>query len=282
MSKLEKFLISTNLDEVGMRYTLTRFKNEEIYDFKRRVDFVIKQPPKNTFDSFSTYSNLSLGFLEKNILKIERVDKSIGFRIKVDSCFIYIYKITKNNIELDIKINYNEDIRYVKDFLFILDSIDYIKYEKPLEENIDYLEIFNLKIQDSLSHVQNHVLNGKMNNLKVKNIKQLLATKKGVFVYEKEKFEEVVAEGDYYIDYEEGIVFTYVSGVNVIDLIYYEDPFYLKWQPVKTYLFNDPSIDSLTKDNHLIENELIRSELNEKGNDIVNSILEIDPLYWGE
>lgn len=282
MSNLEKFLIGTSLDEIGMRYTLKRFKNEDIYDFKRRVDFVTKSSPKNNFDSFSSYSNISLGMMEKNIIKIGKVTDSISFRFKVDSCFIYLYKVTQNEVVLDQKINYNEEIRYVKDLLKILDNIDYINYELPLEEDISYLDIFNLRIQDSLKYAEKVFLNGKVNDTKLKNILNVKSNKKGILVDKKNSFSEVIAEGDYYIDHNNGIIFNYISGPFSADISYYQDPFYIKWQPVKTYLFNDPSIDTLTKDNLLIEGELQRSKLNREGNQIVNSILEIDPLYWGE
>ena len=255
-----------------------------MYHYKRRNEIAALESPNQEFESVSKYSNLVLGQIEKKILRIERKKDGIFPRIRVDCCFVYLYKSDLDGSdELIEKWNYIEDLRYVKDLILELNKYDFIKVSLPLEEDISYLEVKNLKIQDSRRRREREALTQKpINRLENKNIIEFLVDQEIVFNNEVSSPAFLKSGGDYYFDKVGGKIISHTNPIGTISYSYYEDEFYLIWQPVKVWLLNDESMSSRLKDERKIEGKEVRSILNEEGCELINKSLIIDPINWGE
>ena len=284
MREFRKILNTTSLDEVGLTKSLKRFENESMYHYKRRIEIAASEAPDQQFESVSKYSNLALGQIEKKILRIEKKKDNIFPRIKVDCCFVYLYKSKLDGSnELINKWNYLEDLRYVKDLILELNKYDFIKVSLPLEEDISYLEVKNLKIQDSMMRREREALTQKpINRLENKNIIDFIVDQERVFRNEVNSPSFLKTQGDYYFDKEQGKIISYMNPIGTISYTYYEDEFYLIWQPIKVWLLNDDSMSSRLKEERIVKGKKIRSVLNEEGCELINRSLVIDPINWGE
>ena len=69
-----------------------------------------------------------------------------------------------------------------------------------------------------------------------------------IFLTEKSTYEEVLADGDYYIDHTNGIVFSYSLAVGGAYFSYRDFPYVLSWQPVKVLPLYDSDIHHITRD----------------------------------
>lgn len=283
MREFNKLTVSTSLDEIGLQKSLKRFPNESMYDYKRRIDYAAKNPPKHNFDSFSTYANLSLGQMEKRILKIKRTGQTYP-RVKIDCTFLYLYEDSlEGEQKLVGKWNLIEDFKYIKDLIEELTKFDFLEVSKCLEEEVDYLEASNLKIQDNLKFISRYTLSQQpVNNLNFKNIKSIDLGKELGFRNRVETGDLIKEFGDYYYEPKEGLIISFNPPTQTISFHYYEDEYYLLWQPIKVWMLNDESSEARIKDTLKMESGIERKVLNEEGCEIINEALKLDPMYWGE
>ena len=159
------------------------------------------------------------------------------------------------------------------------------------EDSYKYMKSWNLKYGNSDRLEFNYPLKAmKMNRFYHDNgefkkyIHNCLFTSPFLFSTEKESHEEVSASGDYYIDYDNGILFSYTNGGGLISFEYREFPYKLVYQPVKVLPFEDHDMHHLKKD-YLISDETGERErisLSSYGAKVTNSVLKAYPLQWGE
>lgn len=285
MKQIKKILARTSLDEIGMGKSLHRMKSESMYDYKCRVERAANNPPSSDFDSVSEYMNLVLGVREKRIFKIRSKKEGIFPRLKVDSCFVYLLKdkLDSSESELIKKWNYIEDIKYIYQLVEEINKYDFVEAIYFLEEDIRYLELKNLKIQDSLIRVESQLLNqSPVNRLKFKNIKYYYVGDTNVYLNEVSSPDQMKISGDFHLNREEGVLFSFLNPIGSISYKYYEDEYYVVWQPVKTWLLNDEAREDRIKTTLKIKGKEERKILSREGCEIINESLKLDPINWGE
>lgn len=285
MRQVKKILARTSLDEIGMGKSLHRLKNESMYDYKCRVERAANNPPQANFDSVSEYMNLALGVREKRIFKLVSKKEGVFPRLKVDSCFVYLLKDSLNDSEAELikQWNYIEEIKYVHELVEQINKFDFVEAQYFLEEDVRYLEVRNLKIQDSLIRVESQLLDqSPVNRLKFKNIKYYFVSDTNVYLNEVSSPDQMKISGDFHLDREEGVLFSFLNPVGSISYKYYEEEYYVIWQPVKTWLLNDEARESRIKTTLKIKGKEERKILTKEGCEIVNESLKLDPINWGE
>ena len=284
MREFIKIMNSTSLDEIGLSKSLKRFKSESMYSYKRRIERAAYEPPNYSFESMSTYSNLVLGQHEKKILKIQPTTAGTFPRIVVDCCFVKLYEADLDgNEQLLDSWNYIEDVKYMRDLIPLLNAHSILTATETLEEDISFLEVKNLKIQDSLMRSERESLVQKpINRLGNRNIVDFVSDDAIAFMNEVASPELLVRSGDYYFDKTEGKIISYTNPTGTISYQYYRNEYFLVWQPIKVWLLNDESVESRIKDNKLINGNLERAVLNREGCDLINQSLKIQPINWGE
>ena len=105
-----------------------------------------------------------------------------------------------------------------------------------------------------------------------------------IFANEVTDYDLVQAEGDYYVDFTNGVVFSYLPAAGLMSCQYRDFPYTIAIQPVKVIPPYDPDIDTLKK-NYLISDDTgleERLSLNSYGAQVTNQIINAYPLQWGK
>ncbi|MFM7854057.1 MAG: hypothetical protein ACKO96_19585, partial [Flammeovirgaceae bacterium] len=92
-----------------------------------------------------------------------------------------------------------------------------------------------------------------VNRLNHNLVSNLRFSNSEIFKVEKNSSEEILESGDFYIDYENGVVFSNDLQSGFANYIASNFPFILWWQPVKVFELNDSDIDLLIKDRLLVD-----------------------------
>ena len=294
---LYDFLHSTYIDEIGFRFGFPRFESESLEHYRKRLFQHISDLPEATQKSFFSTLNRYIGDMDKQVFTIEpvlvhdavkNIDTFLApdLKIEIDSCFFRVWSDFKNKpdepeVELDI---WNRGTGYfLKDVYEAVEGLDFVTITAN-RKSWQYWKSSHLKCNSTSLYKVNHLLDGsKIHKLPNKNIDTITFTDKVAFKNEVYDYEDMNYSGDYFVDYIEGLAFSYVPGRGSCDYSYYDFPFKIHWQTARSFALNDKSVDHITKD-WLInsENKEQRLLLNSYGAKIANEILQIHPLQWGK
>ena len=288
----KKYQFPVPLDEVGINAGIIRLKDESLEDYRRRVNLQVKDMPNPSKDSVLSTANRAAGLFEKNLLKISLVTDSEGIamaadpRIEIKATSFKVWSDWSggaNAPELDTKISLREGAFFMKDLLPLLSGLPFLDIE-VLDEYEDYLKTSNLKIcnTDAVSGAI-ALSSSRLNKLWTGKFINAYFTNAGVYLNEVSSIESMAKEGDFYINYDRGFIYSFSPGAGEVSVDYPEFPFYLKWQPVKAIEVNDETLIELTRD-YLIDDDgrSKRLLLNSYGASIANRILKQSPINWGE
>lgn len=288
----KKYQFPVPLDEVGLNASIVRLKDESLDDYRRRVNLQVKDRPTPVAESVLSTANRTVGLFEKNLLKITLVEDSEGIpvapdpRIEIRATSIRVWSDWSggaNAPELDNKIGLREGAFFMKDLLPLLSGLPFLDVE-VLDEYEQYLKTSNLKIC-STDEVAGPILlsSSRLNKIWTGKFSAAYFSDITRYAREVESIEAMTEEGDYYINYERGYIYSFSPGGGDVSVDYSEFPFYLKWQPVKAIEVNDETLIELTRD-YLIDDDgkSKRLLLNSYGASIANKILKQSPINWGE
>jgi hypothetical protein len=94
---------------------------------------------------------------------------------------------------------------------------------------------------------------------------------------------EVTELGKYYVDYQNGVIFTYSTMGGIVSYFYNQFPYRLFWQPIKIYPYTDVDKKYFHR-NTVIDDDgnLAYQSLNSKGVEVANLVYSAHPLTWGK
>ena len=147
-----------------------------------------------------------------------------------------------------------------------------------------FLKTSNLKVCNTNS-VSNDIKlsSSRLNKLWVGRFSKAYFTNQNSFSNEVFSIEAMKDEGDYFINYERGYIYSYSIASGSVSVDYSDFPHLLTWQPVKAIEINDDTLKELTRD-IVIDDDggAKRLLLNSYGVSIANKILKVSPINWGE
>ena len=132
-------------------------------------------------------------------------------------------------------------------------------------------------------------------NLRLQSFEQLQPTKLNILEHNhirkiffssslhlrsRESLDDLVDNEDYYLDNNEGFLYTYIDGNDIISYLYHEIPYKLYHTPVSFYPMNDEDIDLIIKDIFYTEDGDENLLLNSKGADWINELYDQHPYLW--
>lgn len=268
-----KIQVDTWLDNCGNILGVKRLKNEDLFDYKQRLIDFVQNKPSATIEGTNYSASRNLSLERKHVLTIESTS-SKPF-IKVTSKYIYFY----NDETLDFKFElYNKtwaDLKLYIDYFSNYFSVSYynedyandllkkIFYGSNLKSNTETLKASNLNIL-SYGYIRDIYLSG------------------DIYKYNVASIAEITEPYQYYIDYENGLIYNYDIAYGNIVYNYFEMPFKLYYNPISFYPLNDEDIDELIKDTVYTDNGNEYLKLNSFGADIINNILAKNPITLGD
>jgi hypothetical protein len=299
-----KSRIGVSLDEIGLHLGLSRLPEEEDSDYRRRLALQAKVKPGVSETQFIDSVSRSVGLFEEDIFEIDLVLDGNGDpvapapRIEVTSAFLRVWSnYPSSDPELEVNIYSRGDGYHLEEVKAKLDALSFITVTVladttvPDEDSYKYKRSWHLKCGDSDRLSFNERLPGSYMTrfynddlTPRKYIHNCLFSSPLLLSKEKASEDLVVESGDYYVDYTNGILFSYSQAGGLISYEYREFPYKLTRQPVKVIPLYDPDIDFLRKD-QLVDDatgEKKNLSLNSYGAEVTNSLLKGYPLQWGE
>ena len=283
--KQEVLLLDTEFDEIGRRYSLSRFQEESISNFRDRIYLSTLNPPKPTYEYYNFAINNFLNLFQKNIFKISLIDSHINIedlpRVEVTPIYLIIWK--EQSKEPVLKLNlYSKEYKFLKDVKVAIETLSFLELEvfKDYDPYAYSKNIFQQNSDGLLTQVFLEV--SQFQNLGVRYIEKYLTNNPLVSLNKKDSQEELSEDGDFYLDKKEGLLYTYQENTGFAEIRYQTFPFHIGWGPVNFFEFNHEDVDFLTKDKQVdIDGNENHTVLNSYGGNIINRILEDNKIYWG-
>ena len=288
----EEYRFPISLDEIGLDLGLSRLPNETLDVYRRRLLLHARLPPKPTKKSILSTPQRRVGAFEKEVMRASLVldsnDRPIAKdpRIEIDGSYLSVWdnwNYGENDPILKANLSLREEKYFLRDVYTALSTLTFLNVTKSLLYD-DYLKSFNLKIDNTDRVLKTRPLSGsRLNRLNTENIRLCMLTNTTVYRNEVTDLSLMIADGDYYVDYDFGYLHSYTGGRGAIAIEYSNFPFIFYWQPVKVFEVNDSTIKQFTRDLLLDDNgNWDRLLLNSYGAKIANIILREHPLQWGE
>lgn len=281
---------NTDIDAIGNTLGLPRFKDEPLATYRRRLVGETTNRSGPTQRELIRTLSRRVGKFDLPVFDIELItdvnDMPLATdpRIEITSSWIRAYPIASGDPEIEVNF-YNEDAgKFLVDIQTAFAASTYF----TLTTLVDYdpwLISRNLQFGSSLEYVEREILGNSIQN-KLKNgfITDIVPSNPQVFVNEVETLGAVLTFGDYYIDYQNGVLFTYSTMGGLISYYYNKFPYRVFWQPLKIYPYGDEDKQYFHRNAVIsdITGEEAPAILNSKGIAVANLVYSVHPLTWGK
>jgi len=284
----EETLMPVGLDELGLRHGLERFPEELLSDYRRRLLLEARDPSDPSGQSLIRHTNRKAGEFELPVFDIELVLDSedlpvaLDPHVEVTSTWLRAYHDHESEA-LDFEVSLLEN-KWLEDIVAAFTGSLYFSLTL-LDDYDEYLKSNHLRIGNTTKmHSARQLFGSFQNAMPDKHIKEMWFSNLSVFQDLKDTKGQVTESGDYWIDYDEGVVISYDVQAGTAYYRYGEFPHRVYWQPIRVQFANDVDLDYETK-NFLVSDETGELEpllLNSNGGLLWNQVLAAHPLGWGE
>lgn len=277
-------------DELGLKLGLQRLPEEPLHEYRRRLLFEARDPADPSQRSYIRGVGRKVGALDKPVFEIDLLldgdDNPLAADpyIEVTGTWLRCYSnYAEGVVDVEIRLNDRDNGYWLSHIATALAASSYFTtstlddYSAWLRSSLRYDNNRRFRMEQPLfPSYQNRVPHTHLN--------EVLFTDRSVFSNEVESNSLVATDGDFYIDYDEGEIFSHLTSSGTCSYIYSEFPYRLYWQSVRTVPLADPDLVYAHKDS-LVADDTGVSEptaLSSEGARIQNLILDVHPLGWGE
>jgi hypothetical protein len=284
----EEMLLPVGLDEAGLRLALERLPSESLSVYRRRLLLEARDPSDPTQSSLIKSTGRKVGNFELPIFIIDLVKDSSGDPtaadpyIEVTSTHMRLYN-DKDAGTLELEISFATS-RWMLDVYNLLLTSTYFSVATG-DDYEPYKESSSLRYENSHAMTyERQLFQSYQNSLPHSYLKEIWFSSLTAFQEEKATQAEVLADGDYFVDRTNGVVWSHSTQQGSCSYTYRKFPFTCCFQSVRVLPGNDPDLDYLHKD-MLISDETGTEQpllLNPLGAELYNRVLVAHPLGWGE
>jgi hypothetical protein len=283
--------ISCGIDEIGIHLGLTRIDGETLFNYQRRLILETREPTGPTEIEFIRSLSRQVGQFDRPVLRIDLVLDADDVPVAVDP----FVEITSSRLRaysnygagtIDVEVDFTSrsDGYFIRDVKAALDASVLFTVE-VLDLDYELLLSSTLRYSNTDIHVPSELLlPSTSNRLKNDRVKTFYPNNAVAFANEVDALLDVLASGDYYVDYPSGVVYSYEVQNGFCSYTYSDFPYTLYSQAVRIYPYRDDDKRYLHKDSLLSdttgEPEFIA--LNSEGAEIANTVLLVHPLNWGQ
>jgi hypothetical protein len=283
----EEIQLPVGLDEAGLARAMDRLPEETLAHYRRRLLLEVRDPSDPTGESVVRHVNRKIGQFELPVFDIELVLDEDDLPVAVDpyveitSTWLRAYH-NYDGGELDFEVDLRSS-RWLVDVVAAFSGSAYFS-ATTLDDYSDYLGAQHLRIGNTSKWVDGRQLFASyQNTLPHKYIKEMWFTASIPFADLKETRAEVEESGDYWIDYDNGLIISYDTQGGLCYYTYRQFPYRVYWQPVRVLFANEDDLEYEFKDN-LVSDETGEEQpalLNSRGAVLYNRVLATHPLGWG-
>lgn len=280
----QKILYPCYLDEVGLNYSLYRLPHEDLETLRRKI-FIEQRKPSNTaLVSYIRSPCHQTGEWEIPIFRVSLTDNSLPApEIKITSTKFYYYADKSIDPVIETYLHKRDSTWFLRDIFTTLDAIPTLDIE-VLDTDYLYRLSSNLRISSSTEFYTNVLLsNSYQTKLPHENIRHIEFTNSTIFQEQKDTLAEVTEDGDFFVDEENGIVFSHNLQAGSCSYQRIGFPFIIWWQPIRVVPLTDTDIDFRLKDLTFTEDLTFETDsISLQGIIDLNQILSVHNTTWGE
>ena len=282
---------SNKLDYVADNLSIKRLKKESNVDFKNRILDVLVHPGGPTETRVINAISRELGFLRKLAITINLNPDNLpeSPRVVFFANRVVLYKDWRPNgteiIDKEIRIyNPNDEGYFLSDLVEEINSSDCFKATLDLSMRPNG-HSFLLIREDSLSVIDRDSLNiSQQHKLLASNIIKDSILAQDNIIFAKEVLTLPANPGEYFVDYKNGKIYSFLEPKESIYVNYYYSIFPLNVDitPFQVYsLYDDNFVDELfVKDE--TRGGVVRTLPNTEGSEIYHAIFKESHTLWGE
>lgn len=289
-----KFLNSVWLDEVGVKFGVYRSKKETIEEYENRIYERISQLPEPTKKYLFEHIGNDALLKKEVVFKVypKKALDDYGFfqilppspMVLVNGAWLKVWSDSNSEPILSLNIWDKDGAYFLKDIYEELSKLEDFEVSTTYEDDSwMYKKSSNLISATSELTKEVSLLPIRVNRLGATNLKKVIFGNSSLFANEVSAHEDILKDGDYYINYYEGIVHSFLPAGGRCMVFYNTNPIEISWHPIGVMDVNDEAIDDIFKDHAVgTEGQLERLILNSQGANIINKILSVHPLQWGK
>jgi hypothetical protein len=288
----DKILMPVGLDEAGLKYSMDRLLSESLSDYRRRLLLEARDPSDPTASSVIRNTNRKVGEFELPVFDIELVLDGDGYPVaenpyvEITSTFLRAYHdydkaFPETGLDFEVSL---KDTKWLENVIAAFSGSLYF-VAAVLDDYYQYLVADHLRIGNTNRYSDGRQLySSYQNTMPHRHISEIWFSDLLAFQNEVDLKSDVLAPGDYWVDYDEGTIISNSTQSGVCYYTYRQFPYKVYWQPVRVLFANDKDLDYEIKDMLVSDStgELEPLLLNSRGSGLFNRILAVHPLGWGE
>lgn len=292
---LQKKNVFNQFDELGYLVSLIRINGETNWEYKRRILDVFSHISNSSYVGLINGITRELGLeLYSPIIINPKKDNNGAFLaadpyIKIEEAYIYLYSDYSNS-KLDYKIDRymsGQNYEYLKNLVDFINTTNNFEAE-IISPNYYYDRSMALLNQSNRVFIKQEALDTSTRyRLSNRHIIRGSVIFQNTQIHKKEVAteEQVIAPGDYFIDYKEGIIISKSIPPleETITYEYIQYPFKIIASPVILNNLNSEDFKIKLYEQIIQENNnFFHGMTTELGTDIINELLSVCPMYWGK
>ena len=284
--------LPNGLDEIGLDLSLPRLEDEALATYRKRILLETRLPGGATQDEFAVSASRQVGLFDEPLIEIDLVLDANGDPVGADPHFevtstrvraYHDYSLGDAGLDFTLVIERAQNW-FVDDLVTALTASAYFSVNI---ENADYQYklLRDLQFGSSLKTVDRRLLRKSYENaLGFRYVRSFLPQSVAAFINEKATQALVVADGDYFVDYTNGVVFTYTLQSGGAMLTHRDFPYLLREAGVRVVPVNDA--DLIYRTHELVYSDVgVLDESNHLGSFggwLTNQIYDVAPMGWGK
>ena len=285
-----RFDIPTGLDETGLMLGLNRLPDEDLATYRRRLLLETTERSGPTEHEFIRSIGRKVGQFDEPVFEVDVIRDANGDPlapdpyIEVTSTHIRAYS-DWTNLTLDIELNLvsRTDAYFLREVYTALNASAFFDVT-IVDVDYEFKRSDRLRFDNTERFMRvEYFLESSSNNLKHDLVRAIYPEATDHFIEEVATLLLVDAVGKYYVDYLNGVIFTYEYVSGMLSYSYKEFPYRLFWQPVRPWPYKDSDKDYRMKDLMVADGTGVEEPLllNSEGARIANVVLGVHPLGWG-
>jgi hypothetical protein len=283
-------LLPNGLDEIGLDLGLQRIDGESLSNYRRRLLLESRDHGGPSEQNVIRGINRKVGEFDIPVFEITLVrdvnNEPIAADpyIEVTSTFLRAYNDwTGEELDFELNLVERDDAYFLREVKTAFDASTYFDLE-VIDDDYEFKRSDHLRFDNTERHVIAEILrNSVENDLEFELLRDIYPQAFQLFENEVAGLASVTEAGDFFVDYTNGVVYTFEVQGGLISYSYKLFPYTLYWQLIRAWPYNDPDKVFLLKDTLIndvgLEDQLV---LNPEGARLANEVIAVHPLGWGE
>jgi hypothetical protein len=288
---IDKITLPTYLDELGLKYSLPRLtdSDESLDDYRRRLLLEARDPSGASEADLIRSTSRKVGFFEEEVMKIDLILDGNGDPVAADpfleitASYLRAYSdYAAGTVDVEVDFTDKSDGYFIQDVNAAFASSTFFSvsdYDTSYDEK--WSELLRFSNSQKLKRIT-RLEKKYMNSLDCNYVRSYTFSDDIAFVNEQASTAALTADGDYYVDTTNGVVFSYTIQSGFATISYQDFPFSVRYSPVRL----SPMIESDAR--HLAFDTVLgdvgtseQSIPNSRGAYLYNQIFKAHSTGWG-